>query len=98
MTEITQVKNEELNDLESTNVQEGGPKIAKKIKKKCYCSKIRQRKIYKYETLEDSGAENDGWKQEDSFNKESDRRRANKTITDLKCAAWNIELFLLNAK
>lgn len=82
---MTEVKNEQLSELESTNKQEGGPKIAKKIKKKCYCNKMRQRKIYKYDSPEDSGAEIDGWKQEDSFNKESERRRANKTITDLKC-------------
>ncbi|CAD8123073.1 unnamed protein product [Paramecium sonneborni] len=101
MTQVAPILNTHLeNSLTNTKLQ-NAQGIAKKIKKKekaCCCKKYKQKKIYKYTSPDESSFECDGWEEEDQFNRKSEYRRQNKEITDLKCVAWNLELFIKNAK
>ncbi|CAD8124590.1 unnamed protein product [Paramecium sonneborni] len=101
MTEVAPILNILLDNSTTNLNQQNGQGIAKKIKKKgkcCFSKKYKQKKIYKYISPEESSSECDGWEEEDQFNRQSDYRRQNKEITDLKCVAWNLELFIKNAK
>ncbi|CAK64826.1 unnamed protein product (macronuclear) [Paramecium tetraurelia] len=101
MTQVASIQNLLINDDNSTQKQQQGLGVAKKIKKKekgCHCRQQKQRKIYKFISPEESSYECDGWEEEDLFNRQSENRRQNKEITDLKCVAWNLELFIKNAK
>ncbi|CAD8145103.1 unnamed protein product [Paramecium octaurelia] len=101
MTQVASIQNLLIDDDNSTLRQQQGLGIAKKIKKKekrCFCRQQKQKKIYKFISPEESSYECDGWEEEDYFNRQSENRRQNKEITDLKCVAWNLELFIKNAK
>ncbi|CAD8209723.1 unnamed protein product [Paramecium octaurelia] len=101
MTQAAPDQNMPLDDINSTQKQSNGLGIAKKIKKKekgCFCRKQKQKKIYTFISPDDSSYECEGWEEEDLFNRQSDHRRQNKEITDLKCLAWNLELIIKNAK